>query len=142
MAIKPFIENVIKTHQDTFLRFLVVGGAATLLNLSIVYTLYHYASVHYALAFAIGYMTGVVFAFTFSKVFAFRSRSKKYAREGGAFFLVYGITLCIGLGIVTLLVHFGLPPMLASVLSIGCTTLLNYLGSKYVAFRHALKDKS
>lgn len=128
------INNVVEEHKSHFLKFCLVGGVATVLNYAVFFVLYRYIDVFYIASSGIGYIVGVLFGFYFNKKFTFESTSNDYYQEGIVYFLLYLISLFIGLALLRTLVFLGVPVLSANVLVIGVTTVTNYLGSKYLVF--------
>ena len=123
-----------KILSNQFLRFCFVGGLSTIINYSVFYLLL-VSGIHYLISSAIGYLTGVLVGFTLNKKFTFRSESKQYSIEITKYLFVYTASLFLGLGLLRLLVSFGLSALLANVCSIGLTTITNFLGSKFFVFK-------
>jgi putative flippase GtrA len=89
--------HIIRNHKSTFIKFLLVGGAATILNYSVFLALYEFFDVHYLISSGTGYISGVVFGFYFNKIFTFESGSDNYYEEGAAYFAIYTASLLMSL---------------------------------------------
>ena len=89
------------------------------------------------LAKAISFVLGTVFAFVANKFWTFQSRRRSLF-EGYSFFLLYLATMLINVG-VNHAVRLLLPSALvtAFVCATATSTLLNFLGQKFIAFRGA-----
>jgi putative flippase GtrA len=119
-----------------FFKFLIVGGASTIINYGIFFVLYNYFQINYQLSSAIGYIVGALFGFFFNKYWTYESDSKQYHKEMLKYFLVYTVSLFMGLGLLRfLVVVLHLSPLIANVVTIGCTTITNFLGTKFIIFK-------
>ncbi len=127
-----------------FLRYLVVGGSAFLVDFGVLilfnnvlpeifgYRLY--------IATALGFIAGLVFNYIFSIVFVFKSaRDSGKSRSAKSFFLFTLIGI-IGLGLTELgmyagtellLIHY----MLVKIFVTGIVLMWNYLGRKFFVFK-------
>jgi ribulose-phosphate 3-epimerase len=147
---KSLLENIIsnstksiskegKTYQ--FLRFCLVGGLATILNYSLFFLLYK-LGVNHLLASASGYISGVFLGFYLNKRFTFNSDSRRYAVEITKYFIVYTISLFLGLGFLQIQTNIGMHILIANIFTIGLTTITNYIGCNFFVFRKdAYKSK-
>ena len=129
--------------KSSFVRFCLVGGVSTLLNYSVFFFLLTFFGIDYMISSAAGYISGVFLGFGLNRSFTFGSQSKKYFQDITKYFIIYTISLFLGLGFLRLLVYFGVVVLLANVLSIGLTTITNYTGVKYAVFQQKwLKKKT
>lgn len=118
-----------------FARFSVVGAASTIVNYGVFLVLLSIFRLDYILSAAIGYLSGVVVGFTLNKRFTFGSQGK-VSSEALRYLAVYIISLFLGLSLLKFLVGSAdVSAPMANVLVIGVTTLTNFLGSKFFAFR-------
>lgn len=133
MGLEKIIKFLVaqKTH---FPKFVVVGIVSTIFNYTLFYILFSIFGINYLVSSAGGYLFGVIVGFCLNKIFTFGSKSKRYVLEVSKYFSVYVVSLFLGLGLLKLLVHFGVNILLANVFNIGLTTITNYLGSKYLVF--------
>lgn len=119
-----------------FSKFIVVGSLSTILNYGLFFLCYQKFGVSYVPAAATGYITGVLFGFALNKCWTFRSKSKRHLRDVAAYSLVYAVSLVVGLGVLRGLVHgLGMEPLVANLLTIGVTTIMNFLGIKLFVFK-------
>jgi putative flippase GtrA len=102
--------------------FCIIGGLSTIINYGLFFTLYKYMSLHYLPSAAAGYVSGVLFSFAFNKRITFKSAGKTH-HELLRYFMVYGVSLLLGLGLLRTLVSFGINPLLANVFSIILSTI-------------------
>jgi len=117
-----------------FTKFCFVGGIATIVNLTIFYALYRYLNIDYNFASALGYICGVFIGFIFNKKFTFHSKSKSYTLEITKYFIIYFCSLVIGLIILNIAVRQDIPVVMANLLMLAFTTIMNYFGSKFFVF--------
>jgi len=128
--------NKILRHElfKVFIKFCIVGGIATVFNYALFFFLFQ-NGLHYLVASGSGYILGVFIGFLLNKYFTFQSKSTKYHVELSKYFLVYAISLILGLGLLKMLVFIGIPVLIANVFTIGLTTITNFLGSRFFVFR-------
>jgi putative flippase GtrA len=121
-------------------RFLVVGGTATVLDLA-VYLLLTGAGAGPVVAKALSFLSGMMLSFLGNKFWTFGSQ-RWSAAEPTAYAVVYGSTLAINVTLNGLALHLlagALSPAwgmgVAFVIATGTTTVLNFLGLRLAAFR-------
>ena len=125
-------------NKDSFrqiIRFAVVGLLSSAINYGIFYLLFTHFNVNYSASTAIGFMTGVLAGFLFNKAWTFSEsdESKKFILP---YFLVYLFSLGASLLFMKLAVEvFHIDARIANFLSIGFTTVLNFLGIKILVFK-------
>ena len=116
------------------LKFLIVGGANTLLGLAIIYLAKWGAGLHDALANFLGYAFGLCLSFLLNKTWTFR-----YAGPTTAalvrFLLVAAVAYALNLATVMLAIDFfRINSYAAQALGIVPYTAFTYLASRYFAF--------
>jgi len=127
------IKDFAKSNLKSFIRFCLVGGITTIFNYALFAGLI-FLSVNYLIASASGYIFGVIIGFALNKVFTFKSKSKRYNMEFVKYLIVYTISLFLGLAFLNTQVNLGINVFIANFLTIGLTTMTNYIGSKYIVF--------
>jgi putative flippase GtrA len=147
------IINLIERYLplDQFIKFCVVGGMGTLLNLFILYTSVEFLGLWYILGAAIAFIIVVTFNFTLNKFWTFKDKKKKKKIVVGQYlkYIVIG-GIGMGINILTLFIlveYVGIWYILAELLAIIVATLWNFEGSRYIVFgikmnRHNLKNKT
>lgn len=118
-----------------FFKFITVGVLSTIINYSLFYALYQLAGLHYLLASAIGFFSGVFAGYFLNKTWTFlvsETRKSTVAK----YYSVYLLSLALSL----ILLEFGvttlnIPPLIANIIVIGVTTCTNFIGIKYWAFK-------
>lgn len=119
-----------------FFKFLFVGGISTIVNYLVFFILFSNDLLNYILASSSGYFSGVIFGFVLNKFWSFNhKKSKNYLREIILYNLVYLISFVIGISFLYVLVEYlGINPLIANVLTIGVTTITNFVGLKKIVF--------
>lgn len=124
------------TYQ--FFKFCLVGGIGVLVNLAVLYSLVEFAYLWYIHAAIAAFIVAVSSNFGLNKIWTFKDERKgiKVIKQYSEFFVVRTIGLLINLAILYLLVQYAnLWYLLAQFLAISLATIINFLGSKYWAFR-------
>lgn len=150
-TVRPAAQKLLARHWGTtrerrqLTRFLVIGGCATCVDLCIYLLLTSLGLFHASAAKGTSYLSAMVFGFFGNKLWAFQS-NRRSLDEPLAFFALYGATLLVNVGLNALgLSIFGhsLPARLvAFVAATGVTTVLNFLGLRFVAFRRGIEEPS
>ena len=123
-------------------RFLFVGGNSVAIDL-LCYSLL-LGSMDRGLAKGISYTVGVLVGFAGNKLWTFESKGKSFS-EPTLYVFVYGITLVLNIGINSFVCESlssriqseRTTQLLAFLIATGVTTILNFLGLKYLAFRQS-----
>jgi putative flippase GtrA len=119
-----------------FIRFALVGLESTIFTYLIFIILLHFLGFDYLFAFLAGWIGGIFFGFTFNKFFTFESE-RKALKEIWKYFLIYAFSLGIGTLIIRFLVeNFALDPLIANLPAIAVTTIINFFGTKILAFKN------
>ena len=123
-----------------FSKFLLIGGISTGVNYGLFYLLLS-ASVHYTLASSLGYLLGLLLGYFLNKQWTFEMKHKNALSSCLKYGLVYASSLGFGL----LMLQFMTEGLLWNVKignigMLGFTTLSNFFGIKFWAFRDHLHD--
>ena len=123
--------------------FCVGGGINTLVDMGI-FSLIYYVFLGgnealYALPFAAGYLCGVACSFVLNKLVTFRDKGSA-KRQWLPFLLINLVTLGIGQGTMALLRLAGITGLLAKLITVPVTLVINFLGSRLIVFRREKKD--
>jgi len=126
-----------------FVKFALVGGSGTLVNLG-VFSLIIYVYVEAVgtrpliveqIASGVAFCVAVVTNFTLNRRWTFR-HSGPLVRHFGRFFLVSCVGLALNVFCYTALHEWaGLGEHLSELIAIGCVMPVNFVGSKFWAFR-------
>lgn len=112
-------------------RFLAVGVVNTLFGYSI-YALLIHLGLGYTYSLLFATILGVLFNFQTIGRLVFQSRDKRLI---GKFFAVYGITFCLNLLLIKMMIKFGLSAYLAGALALIPATILSFLLNKFFVFK-------
>jgi putative flippase GtrA len=123
-------------HKSPLFRFLIVGGASTIINYSAYFFLYSAIGVSYSLAFAVGFLVGVAFGYVLNKRWTFGMKEVSTPSIVMKYVAVYGISLALGLLFIQFLVEIAtIPPLPANFCTILLTTCTNFVGTRYLVFK-------
>lgn len=124
--------------QQQFIRFCLVGVIGVTTNYSIFATLLHFLHINYLISAAIGFIIGVFLVYFLNKHFTFKVVFGNRLANILSILRYYGVnlfSLMLGLIMLYILVEaFHINPYIAYILTIGITTVTNYLGSKYFVY--------
>ena len=121
--------------KEQIIKFSTVGFFTTVLNYIIFFSLYVFLDLHYLLSAAIGFICGVAVGFLFNKLWTFKS-DKIINGEIFQYFGVYIFNLTLGLYALEILVSvFQYDPKIANIFVIASTSVLNFLGIKFLVFK-------
>lgn len=145
----PNSANAWSERQETFKqirRFLVIGVLSVLVDLT-VYLLLNRFGLQTHLAKGISYVSGMVVGFVGNKFWTFES-ARRSAAEPLTYLLLYATTLMVNVAanaVVLSLFADLLPPFwnraLAFLVATGVTTVLNFLGMRFVTFFGGVRDR-
>ena len=127
----------------SFIRFLMVGVANTIVGLSVMYLLLHVVGLSYWASTFLGNSVGAVVSFFLNRSFTFKSQSsvsKSMIRFVAVILFCYFISYTIGRNVVEWILsnsHLtsSIKTDIAVLISTGLYTVLNYLCQKLFVFR-------
>jgi len=128
----PYKKNVIKE----FVKFGVVGGIGTLVNLAILYLLTEKAGVYYMISAILSFIVAMSSNFILNKLWTFKENikleiGKKYLQFG----LVSFSALLVNLFFLYIFTEvLGIYYIISQVLAIGIALIINFLGNKIWTF--------
>src|SRR3989344_2539674 len=123
------------TTKEEFVKFGIIGGASTIINYLVFVLLLYFFNLNFILASALGYLAGVAFGFFFNKKITFNSIGKT-SNEAIKYLTVYTFSLFLGLSTLKIFVQsYSLSPEIANIIVISITTITNFFGSKFFAFK-------
>jgi putative flippase GtrA len=119
-----------------FIKFGVVGVSNTLISLAVYYALV-YAGLYYILANIVSFAVSVLNAYYWNRRFVFKGTKKGTSGQTlGRTYLSYGVTFLLSMGLLYTMVDvLHISPYLAPILNLCMTVPLNFLLSKFWAFK-------
>lgn len=120
-------------YKNEVLRFIVAGFISTTINY-IFFIFFYKISSNLVFSASMGYILGFVNSYIFSKRWVFKN-SKRSNKIILKFFFVHILSLSIMNLLIANLILLKIEYRLAWLLSIGVAVVLNFLGSKYFAFK-------
>ena len=129
------IQNSYKKNL-TFLRFLIVGAFASIINLLCFFILFYKLNVFDTMSYSISYVVGVAIGYYFNKKWSFNYKNKSNKALFFKYLLVYALNLFLGMGSFELvLILLDIEEILVQTIVIIITANLNFLGLKKLVFR-------
>ncbi len=125
-----------RRERRRVLRFAVTGCACVAVDFAVYQWLGGMLSPH--VAKGISYLAGVGVGFVGNKFWTFESRQKSWA-EPALYLLVYAATLAINVAVNAIVRAETGSEAFAFLTATGITTVLNYLGLRFLAFRAAAR---
>lgn len=131
------IKNLISYFlKHEFIRFLIIGGIATIIDWSIFYLLSIKLGIYYQIALTISFMFALLFNFTLSKLFTFRNKSKNHLKQYGVYFFVSLVSLLLSMSIMYMFVDIlVIDKMVSKVITTGIMLFVNYFSHKNISFK-------
>ena len=119
-----------------FLKFAIVGGIGTIVNISILYLLTEKIGVYYIFSAIISFIIAMTSNFILNKVWTFKENIKlKVGKKYLQFSLVSVVALSINLFFLYTFTEFlGIYYIISQVLAIGIALIANFLGNKIFTF--------
>lgn len=138
-----YLQNLIgylpykKTAFGEFVKFAVVGGTGTLINLGILYLLTTVAGIYYMLSAIFSFLVAMTSNFFLNKIWTFKENIKS---DVGKKYVKFGTISIIALGVnLTFLYIFteiaGIYYLISQALAIGIALIINFLGNKAWTFK-------
>jgi dolichol-phosphate mannosyltransferase len=124
---------------EQFLKFCVVGGLGTIVNLVILYCFVEFFKFWYISSATIAFVIAATHNYILNKIWTFKDKrvGKKFiAKQWTKFFVVSTLSLGINLTVLYALVEFfGLWYIFAQIVAIFAALLSNFFGNKYWTFK-------
>ncbi len=120
-----------------FIRFAIVGGIGTVINLFILYTFTEFFNVYYLISAIFAFVTAVSCNFILNKIWTFKeSLNEKTFIKYGKFFIISLIGLAVNLIFLYVFTeYFGIYYLISQLLAIGIALIVNFFGNKKWTFR-------
>jgi len=135
------LKNIIvllKSNYTYLYRFITVGAATFLLNLSLVWLFYGYFLVNYQLAISYAYVLTTLVHFLLNRSFTFGRRQDSISHHSLRYAVMLVFNYCITFGVTTVLVNiFKFNPYFSVVSSTICIALSSFLLMRYFVFSHS-----
>ena len=121
-----------------FIKFAVVGGIGTVINLAVLYTLTEYAGMFYLYSATAAFVVAVINNFVLNTVWTFghalgENTAGKFAKFAAVSLASLAVNLCV-LWFFTELA--GIYYLVSQVLAIGVALIINFFGNKLWTFRN------
>lgn len=125
-------------NSPQFFKFLIVGGVSTIINYSTFYLLFSIFNIHYLYSSGTGYFTGLIVGYVLNRNWSFvEHKSSKRVTEFVKYLVLYIVSLLLSLISLELLVSIlGVNALIANVVAIGISTIINFLGLKFIVFKN------
>ena len=130
-----------KAFINQGIRFALVGGVGTLVNLSLLYILTDVYGLLYLISEAFAFTVSIIHNYFWNKSFTFEEDIKeKVIGKGVKFSIVCIIALSVNLIVLFILVEFfGIFYLLAEIGAICVAFFVNFFGNRFWTFRHRIK---
>ena len=115
-------------------RFVVAGSIGAIVNYAIFVISYALLSINYMLSSVLGFFMSSIIAYRLSKqwVFVNRNNDSKYV----FYITLLASSMAAGLLVMNFsVVYLMIDPLYAQIISMLTTTIINFIGSKYLVFR-------
>jgi putative flippase GtrA len=141
---KTWLKLKFLSHYRQFIKYSLVGVLCFLIDISILMTLIRFTKIHYLLASAIGYLTGVIINYFFSInwIFSRRNLKKYWHIEFSIFFAIELIAMSLmSVGLFMFKDFFGLRIKLSKVLANLLAAGWNYIIKHLFLFKKHPQEK-
>lgn len=133
------INTLVDTGIFSLIYYVFLGVSEALYSIPLVISYFSGNEALYPLPFAAGYLCGVACSFVLNKLVTFRDKGSA-KRQWLPFLLINLVTLGIGQGAMALLRLAGITGILAKLITVPVTLVINFLGSRLIVFRREKKD--
>src|ERR671927_1762683 len=116
-------------------KFATVGATGYVVNLAVYTALLRGAGWHYAAAATGSFLVAVTNNYLWNRLWTFRDQRGHIAFQGLRFLAVAVMAYVANLGILSLLIVFGLDKIVSQAIAIVLVTPLNFIGNKLWSFR-------
>lgn len=133
------INTLVDTGIFSLIYYVFLGASEALYSIPLVISYFGGNEALYPLPFTVGYLCGVACSFVLNKLVTFRDKGSA-KRQWLPFLLINLVTLGIGQGAMALLRLAGITGVLAKLITVPVTLVINFLGSRLIVFRREKKD--
>ena len=116
-------------------KFCIVGGSGYAINLAVYTALLKWAGLHYLGAAFVSFLVAVSNNYWWNRHWTFRDDRGHFAYQGMRFAVISAVALAANLGLLRLLVAFGVGKVVGQAIAIVAVTPLNFVGNKLWSFR-------
>jgi putative flippase GtrA len=116
-------------------KFCAVGATGYVVNLAVYVALLKWAGFHYLGAAVVSFVVAVSNNYWWNRHWTFRDQRGHFGYQGMRFFVVSALALAANLGVLRILVAFGVGKILAQAIAIVLVTPVNFIGNKLWSFK-------
>lgn len=116
-------------------KFCIVGGSGYAINLAVYTALLKWAGLHYLGAAFVSFLVAVSNNYWWNRHWTFQGEKGHFAYQGMRFAVVSAVALAANLGLLRVLVAFGVGKVVGQAIAIVAVTPLNFVGNKLWSFR-------
>ena len=125
-----------KILTKQFVKFCLIGIGNSIVNYSVFFILLFFIGINYLISSGTGYISGTFLGYFLNRKYTFHSR-EEHKKTIPLYYLVYFFSLVFTIFSMKFLVDYiGISPYVSKVGVIGMTTLINFIGTKLVAFKN------
>ncbi|MAE10904.1 MAG: hypothetical protein CL876_03130 [Dehalococcoidales bacterium] len=140
--------SYIRLKKKTIVKFLLVGGSAVLVNLSLLYFFVEYVGLNTAIgeniANVLSMEMSIIYNFFLSRAITFGDRHKEHGMrllyQMVKFHVAIGIIFLMRMGLFALLQWVGVYYLLNAIIGIGIAAGFNFLAYDTKIFKHRVED--
>jgi len=119
-----------------FIKFSMIGVANTVIHFGVFYLFYALLGFYHLMASGLGFCLAVINSYLMNKAWTFKTSGTSLRSEFMRFFIVSLLALLLNLLSMALMVEIlMMNPLLAQLLTIIITLMVNFSGNKYWSFR-------
>jgi putative flippase GtrA len=116
-------------------KFCIVGGSGYAINLAVYTALLKWAGLHYLGAAFVSFLVAVSNNYWWNRHWTFHGEKGHFAYQGMRFGVVSAVALGANLGVLRVLVAFGVGKVVGQAIAVVAVTPLNFVGNKLWSFR-------
>jgi putative flippase GtrA len=132
-TIRSYLEHERLGQQ---MRYLLVGGLCTVLDLSLLYAFVHFLSIWYLYSATLSFVIVIGSGYFAYKHFVFRNSEKNHKKQFTLFLIVAGVGLLINTGFMFVFVSWlNIWYMLASVMTKFIVLIWNFVANQRITFK-------
>lgn len=138
-ALTTFLRGATESTPTQFLRYVIVGGMAFLVDFGSLYALTEFVGLPYLVSAALAFLLGLFtnYALSISWVFSSRKLGNRWLEFG-----VFALIGLVGLGLNELIIWqctetIGLHYLVAKIVSAGVVLFWNFFARKYALFKRS-----